>query len=558
MQRFLIPTEQPHTPNHTGTGIRLTMGLAFVLVTLLLSLIQACNRGNAWKGREDFQLPDNPDAVFRILLESSVGEMDPRFALSAYGAKISNLIFDSLVTVDNPQSEPELILALNYQQLDETTYLFNLRDDVVFHDGHPLDAHDVVYTFTSVLSPHLGSPLSGMFQKLEKIEAVTPHQVLFKLNKPHSPFITDLTLGIVPSHILEETGGLFQDEQLIGSGPYKLAGRRGEDTIVLQRNPAYFGAVPRMEYVTIKTIRDENSRVLALLGGSGDMIQNAISPLLIPVLEAKPSLKVITRPSVAYSYMILNLRDPALVNPLVRKAIAHAIDREGIIKSKLGGRATLATGLLAPGHWAHEPDVIQYDYNPAKARQYLDEAGYPIDPLTGARFKLTLKTSTDRLRRSIATVIAHNLKQVGIDLEVQAYEFSTFFHDIRSGNFQLATLQWPSVQEPDMYNWIFHSQMIPTEENRGMGANRGAYINPTVDRLIEQGRSIQEREQRQKVYSQIQQILADELPYISLWHDHNVAVIRDNIADYTILPNARFGTIVNVWKDNKLKVESRK
>ena len=159
---------------------------------------------------------------------------------------------------------------------------------------------------------------------------------------------------------------------------------------------------------------------------------------------------------------------------------------------------------------------------------------------------LSLKTTTNRFRRAVALVIAHQLGQVGIRVDVRAYEWGTFFHDVKSGNFQLYTLQWPVVVEPDMFHWIFHSGSIPTAENRGKGGNRGRYRNADVDALIEAGRRESDPARRKAIYADVQRRVAGDLPYVFLWHDDNLALIRDELEGWEVLPTGRLAALAEV------------
>ena len=486
-----------------------------------------------------------------VLWEAGPGELDPRFALSAYSDKVGRLLFSRLVDVDNEASEPRFDLALSLEQPSPTTYVFRLREDATFHDGTPVTAADIVWTFKSLGDPALKSPYGGVAERIDSVEALGPHQVRFRLKEVHAPFITDLDMGIVPKHLTEATGRFSGPP--IGSGPFALESMEGPERVTLVRHRQWHGAAPddAVSRVRFRAIGDANSRVLALMGGSGDILQNEVSPLLVPVLERREDLQVMTGPSIGLTYLGFNLRDPVLGRQEVREAIAHAIDRRAIIRHKYAGRAREATGLLAPGHWAYEPDVVSYPYDPARAMALLDKAGFRDPDGEGPlpRLSLTYKTTTNRFRLAVARVLAHYLRQVGIDVEVKAYEWGTFFHDIKSGNFQLYTLQWPVLVEPDMYGWIFHSERVPTAENRGKGGNRGAYSNPEVDALIEAGRRSVNRDERRRIYSGIQRILARELPYVHLWHEDNIAVIRRSVKGWKVLPNARFAALAHVRKE---------
>lgn len=472
-----------------------------------------------------------------VVIDAAPGSLDPRFAISDYGVKISHLIFSSLVTVDNVRGEPEYDLAVAITNPSPTVYEVTLRRDAFFHDGHPVTAADVVYTFATL--QEVGAPIGGSFEGIS-VQQVDDHTVRFLLPEPRAPFLVDLCLGIVPEHVLSPSGGTFGDLPLIGSGPFQWAGQQGEQEVVLQANPRYHGEAPYLTTVVFRLIRDTNTRLLAALGGTADLMQNAVPPLLLPVVQRVDDLVVTSGPSFKYTYLVFNLRHPILQDPRVRQAIAYAIDREEIIEQKFSGMARLATGLLAPDHWAYQPDVRRYPYDPELASRLLDQAGYPTPADGSPRFRLQFKVSSDKFRRSVATLIAHQLAQVGIAVEVQAYEWGTFFGDVRSGNFEMASLQWPSVIEPDLYRWIFHSSFIPSAENDARGANRGAYVNPEIDRLIERGRRTLERDERREIYGRIQQILAEELPYVSLWHEDNFTVTRRSVQGYQMTPNARF------------------
>ena len=227
------------------------------------------------------------------------------------------------------------------------------------------------------------------------------------------------------------------------------------------------------------------------------------------------------------------------------QAIAHGINRDAIIESKFRGKAVLSTGMLAPTHWAYNGNVERFDFDQAKAKALLDEAGYPDPDGDGPlpRFELEFKVSANKFRVSMVELIAHQLAEIGIAVRVRASEWGTFYGDIKSRNFALTTMQWPSVLEPSLYRWVFHSENIPTPENRSAGANRGAYRNGRIDALLVAGNLETDREKRRKIYDEVQAILAAELPYISLWHEDNVAVVKRGTKGYFVTPNARFESL---------------
>ena len=299
---------------------------------------------------------------------------------------------------------------------------------------------------------------------------------------------------------------------------------------------------PKISSLFFKTVKDDNTRLLALLGGSANLVQNAVAPIMLPVVEDTPKLTIERSPSFKYTYIAFNLEHPILSNLKVRQAMAMGIDRRSIVDYKFKGMAALSTGLLSPAHWAYEGDVERFNFDVERAKTLLDEAGYPDPDGSGPepRFEIEFKVSANKFRKAMAELIAHQLADIGIKVTVRAYEWGTFYNDVKSRNFAITTLQWPSVLEPSLLRWIFHSANIPSPDNRAAGANRGAYRNKRVDALLDEGNRETNVEKRRQIYGEVQKILAHDLPYISLWHEDNVAIMKNGAKDYFITPNARF------------------
>jgi peptide/nickel transport system substrate-binding protein len=487
-----------------------------------------------------------PDGAFVVLMDAAPGSLDPRFALSDYGAKLGNLIFSGLVTGDTADGLPELDLALAVENPSPLVYEVTLRRDAVFHDGHPLTARDVVFTYTTL--DDVGSPLAAPFRQVA-VTALDDYRVRFELTEPNVSFLLDLRLGILPAHVLASspTGQFPPDGPIVGSGPFAFVGRRGEHEVVLRAHARYHGGRPALDVLAFRLVRDDNARLLATLAGSADLVQNAVAPLMLPVLDDYPQLEVESAPSFKITYIAFNMRHPILSDVRVRRALAMAIDREAIIAQKFRGLARLATGLLAPQHWAYDGDVPTWGYDPEAAAALLDEAGYPRGPGGRPRFRLVFKVSANKFRRSIAQLIAYQLGAIGVEVEVQAYEWGTFFGDVRSGNFELATLQWPSVADPEHFRYVFHSTSIPWA-NEGRGANRGGYASPELDALLDAAARELDPVARQRLYGDVQRLVAADLPYLFLWHEDNVLVTHRGLHGYRMTPNARFRYLAEAWR----------
>ncbi len=493
---------------------------------------------------------DEPEEAsgFVVLLDSAPKGLDPRFATSDASAKLVGLLHAGLVSTDTATGEPELELAESIEQTAPTVYEVTLRDDVTFHNGAKVTSADVHYTYMELGSDLVKSPYAGMSRRITSFEIKDDRHFTLTLEEPHAPFITDLSMGIVPKSICSGHAECPGDP--IGAGPFRFESQDGSQKVVFRAFDDYFAGKPPLDRVVFKVVKDDNTRLLALLGNTADIVQNAVAPLMLPVVEDSDKLQIESAPSFKYTYIAFNLEHPVLKNEKVREALAHGVDREAIIQYKFRGKARLSTGLLSPAHWAYNGEVDQYPYDVEKAKKLLDEAGYPDPDGDGPapRFSLEFKVSSNKFRVSMAELIAHQWKRIGVDVTVRSYEWGTFFSDVKSRNFELTTLQWPSVLEPSLYRWIFHSSNIPSPDNRSAGANRGAYSNARVDELLDNANRETDRDKRRQMYGEVQAILADELPYISLWHEDNIAITKKGVEDYYVTPNARFEALKQTRK----------
>ncbi len=501
------------------------------LICLLPTLILSCTPE-----------PKTDSETLTIALEASPTNLDPRKATDVASARVTQLVFSGLLKKDQ-QSNLVPDVALSWEQPDSTTYMFHLRQGVTFHDGSSLTARDVKYTFLSIMDPAFKSPRRGSFEELKQIEVLDDYTVKFILKKPFAPFLINMTLGIVPAHAAQAVEGEFSRKP-IGSGPFKLIDWQADEKLVFSAFTQYYADAPKLKRIIYKIVPEDTVRLLGLEKGSVQLVQNSIPTDLLPRLKANPKLKVITSPSTTYAYIGFNMEDPMLSKKRVRKALALAIDRPAIIKHLLGGLATPANSLLPETHWAYEAQLTSYSYDLAQARKLLDEAGFADPDGDGPqpRFRLSYKTSQNEQSRRIAEVLQHQWQKLGIEVDVRSYEWGTFFADISAGNFQLYSLQWVGITEPDIYYYIFHSSSIPPQ-----GANRGKYINPELDKLLEEGRNTLDTDKRKAVYSRVQKLLADDLPYISLWHMMNVVAMQKEVQGFVPYPAGDFTSLKDVY-----------
>jgi len=480
--------------------------------------------------------------TINFLIEAMPTNLDPRIGTDAYSAHLDGLIFSSLVAHD---ARMDIIpdLAERWETPDPLTYVFHLRPGVKFHDERPLTSADVKYTFDSILTGGLRTTKRGAFRMVTAVEAPDELTVVFHLREPYASFLWNLTrpgVGIVP-----RGAGLEVAQHPIGTGPYRFVSMKTDEEIVLDRNPEYFGAasggaaIPssgtRIERLRFRIVPDAIVRALELRKGSADAEINSLTPDMVVALGKEPGIVVDEQPGTPLTYVAFNFEDPVLAHREVRQALAYATDRAGIIRYLLRGQARAASSLLPPNHWAFDADVKQYDFDPARAEQLLDAAGYRRGA-NGVRIRLTLKASTDESTRLFAAVLADQWKRVGVALELKSLEFATFYSDITRGSFQLYTGRWVGGNsDPDMFEYVFSSKKVPPE-----GANRGHYRNPELDALLDRARVEMDREKRKAILWEVQKIVAEDEPYINLWYPDNVCVHGARLEEVEIPPGGDY------------------
>jgi peptide/nickel transport system substrate-binding protein len=345
--------------------------------------------------------------------------------------------------------------------------------------------------------------------------------------------------------IVQDGSGATNARKPIGTGPYRLSEFVPDDHVAVTAFDQYFAGRPRNDGLVLKVIPDDTMRGLELRKGTVDLIVNDLSPDIVWQLQREGRVRVETAPGTDYAYIGLNLNDPVLNHGEVRKAIGYAIDRDAIVKYLRRGFATTAVGIVPPMSWAFERNVFDFTHDPAKAVQLLDAAGFPDPDGPGPlpRFRLSLKTSTTEVYRIQAAAIQHDLARVGIAVDVRSSEFQTLSADVLRGNFQMYTLQFVGVTDPDILRLVYHSQQVPPT-----GLNRVRYRNPDVDHLIEGASAAADDEERKKLYGQAQQRIADDVPYIPLWDKTNVAIFQPNIHGVTLSPIADFTFLKDVYR----------
>ncbi|MDM8546983.1 ABC transporter substrate-binding protein [Candidatus Venteria ishoeyi] len=492
----------------------------FALVLWLQMTLTAC------------QLPpsETSDNIIRFGLSATPVTLDPRFATDAESARINRLLYQRLVDFD-AGLRPVPALA-QWTQLSPTRYRFVLNAKPGhFPDGQPVTAKDVKATYDSILDPTTASPHRGALDNIQEISVFSLRELEFTIEKPDLLFPAHLTLGILPAKGIAEAAPFNRQPQ--GSGDFELISWREAEPLILRRRAD-------QQKIILVPVKDPLVRVLKLLRGELDILQNNLPAEMIRWLGNKEHISISKRPGSNFTYMGFNLQDAATGQLKIRQAVAHALNREEIIRYLMGDAARLAAALLPPTHWAGHPDLAQYPYNPDKARALLKQAGFDkAHPL-----RLLYKTSSNPLSLRRATVIQHQLKQVGIEVDLRSYDWGTFYSDIKSGRFQMYSLSWVGVKTPDIFRYVFHSESIPPK-----GANRGRYQSPQADQWIEKAEQADDLPSQVLAYQQLQKQIWQDLPYVPLWYEDQVLVTRPCIQHYQLHHDGNYDSLRKVQKN---------
>lgn len=502
----------PITP--TASGEPVTTPPRLILLFLLLALLLSCGQ-------------TREEGVLRFGLTAMPVTLDPRFATDAASSRINRLLYQRLVNFDAAY-RPVPALA-EWRRESPGHYRFLLKA-AQFSNGEPLTARDVEATFAYILDARHASPHRMALGSIARMEVVDARTIDFHLDKPDPLFPGRLGIGILPAPLIAASHPF--NRQPVGSGPFTFESWEEGARLRLRRRR------DGQAFEFIK-VHDPTVRVLKLLRGEIDMVQNDLPPELVNFLRDEEGIQVVTGAGSNFAYLGFNMGDEVAGDVRVRRAIAHALDREAIIRHVMGSAARPAISLLPPDHWSSDPSLQPLPHDLQRARRLLAEAGYAED----RPVRLVYKTSSDPFRLRLATIIQHQLAQAGIEVTLKSYDWGTFYGDIKAGRFQMYSLMWVGIKLPDIYRYVFHSSAIPPA-----GANRGRFVSPAADRLIEAAEAGLSLEQQAQYYGRLQAYIQQQLPYVPLWYEDHVFVARAGIKGYRIARDGNYDSLVNVYR----------
>ncbi|WP_408006924.1 glutathione ABC transporter substrate-binding protein [Pseudalkalibacillus sp. A8] len=501
----------------------------FFLVMLMLFVVTGCSTNKDVSKAEDDKGKASKDGGSLVITRLSDAEnLDHHFMSTINAASVTHgKIYEGLVGRDK-NAEIQPLLAEEWQQLDETTWEFKLRKKIKFHDGTDFNAHAVKATFDRLLDPNVASPRAVVFKMVEEVKVVDDYTVQFILSEPFSPLLSILAShegGIISPKTIEKYGkNIIQEPN--GTGPFAFESWTPGQEIVLNKNNHYWGTKAKVDKVIFKVVPEETTRISMLETGEAH-IAEPLSVSMKNTVEASSAVEVYRSEGYGTEYIGFNVQKKPFNDVRVRKAIAHAVEMDSIIKGVYNNVGKKANSTLGSKVFGYHEDMKAYEYNLNEAKKLLAEAGYPDG------FETTLKTMDSKERINLAEVVQSQLKGIGIKVNIEVLEYGTFVEQANSGNSEMFILSWRNATGDADYNQynLFHT------DSQGAAGNTFFYSNKEVDSLIEAARREKDQEKRKELYAQAQELEMEDAVYIPVRVIENLAAISRDIKGFSISPS---------------------
>lgn len=524
--------------------------LLFLLLTLMLALVLAACAGGSdsentseepteeTEGTEGSEGTasegaEGGDLILAVLSDAS--SLDPAGSNDVPSSVVQANIYETLVNRDeNNEIVPGL--AESWEQVDDTTWSFKLREGVMFHDGEEFNAEVVKMNLDRILDPAVASPRLFLFEMITNVEVVSDYEVNITTEYPFAPLLAHLSHnggGMVSPASIEADyealnggadPGSVISENPVGTGFFKFESWNPGSEIKLVKNEDYWGEEgAKVDSVTFRVVPDSQVRAADLETGNVHII-DPVQPNEVERINNSGVASVNQKASSSLAYLGFNTEKAPFDDPLVRQAISKAIDREAIISGIYDNYGIPAIGPLAPGIFGYTEDIDAIEYNMDEAKALLEEAGMADG------FETTLWTNDNPQRQAIAVLVQEALAELNITVEIEVMEFGTYLEQTAAGQHDMFILGWSNPTGDADYGMyaLFHSSQ------KGNPGNRSFYENPEVDELLDQGRRETDPAAREAIYAEVAQLLTDDAPMAFLLHTEYLTGISDNVQGFDI------------------------
>jgi peptide/nickel transport system substrate-binding protein len=512
--------------------LRLTSPAGVICGILLTALGLASFQGHAQTPRD-------------VLIVGQIAEpksLDPHAVTAVNDFRILVNVYDGLVRYRDGTLQVEPALAKSWSISDDgTRYTFKLREGIEFHDGTRFDAEAVKFNFDRMLDekhPFHDTgpfPLSFFFSAVENVKVIDSSTVEFKLKEPYAPFLSNLAyptgLMVSPSAVKEHGKNFGRNPS--GTGAFRFEQWESNSKVVVTRNPDYWDGVAPLKAVIFRPITDANTRVAEMFSGGIDVMVE-VPPDNVASFASDSAFRVHEQAGPHVWFLILNVKEGPFKDKRVRQAVNYAIDKKALVENVLQGTATVAAGPTPSAFsWAHNASLEPYPHDPEKAIALIKQAGYDGAKLT---FYVTEGGSGMLDPVPMGAAIQADLAEVGLDVEIETYEWNTFLSKVNAGlekKADMAEMAW-MTNDPDTLPYLaLRSDAWP---GKG-GFNSGYYSNPKVDRLLESARRSTSQSQRARLYKEMQAIVHEDAPWVFVANWKQNAVTRASVQNFKLQPS---------------------
>lgn len=474
---------------------------------------------------------------------SDVLTLDPARVTDSESAEVTEQIFDHLVRYRRSTTEIEPELATRWEvSSDGKVWTFYLRDKVLFHDGTPFDADAVVFSFDRQRDPNHPyyqpdfTYWDNTFRNIQSVAKVDRLTVRIAIDRPYAPFLANLAMfpvSIVSPTAVRKLGKDFEKHP-VGTGPFRFREWSAGERVTLEANPDYWEGRPQIDHLVFVTIRDPRQRLVALEGDAIDVAEN-LAPEDLQFVTLHPELELHRIAGNNVGYLAMNVQHPPFDDVRVRRAVNHAINKTAIVKLIYQGLAQPATTAVPPSLWGHVDEPL-YAYNREEAQRLLAEAGY-VQPKVRPKL-YTMETPRPYMPAPdvVARIVQHNLRDVGIDIEVVKHDIDSHVRLTQTGRHDLCLLGWTADNgDPDNFLYLLFD---PENAEPPTARNVAFYKNAELHGILAWAQESSNRAERERFYAHAQQIIARDAPWVPLAHAEIVVAARTSVKNLLLHPSS--------------------
>jgi len=466
-------------------------------------------------------------SILHMSISASPARVNPILSTDSVSSEITRWIFNGLITYDK-DANIKMDLAKSYRFIDDTTLEFTLRDDVLWSDGKPFSAKDVLFTYNTIISPKIYTPYSSNFRHIKTVEMIDDYKIVVKYKYPYFKALETWMMEILPEHILKDEKDLMTskfNQSPIGTGPYILKKFSISNDITIDANPSYFIHKPNIDKIIFHFLPDSSAKFLMLKSKKLDV--GNLTPLQLERQiddNFKKKFSIYEDLAHSYSYVGFNLTIDKFKDKRVRKALSLAIDRKELVDILYFGHGQVCSGPFMPGTGAFNESIKAPKLDIREAKRLLKEVGYDeSNPL-----EFTLTTNAGSSGSYAAEVLQHQLKKAGVVMNLRVMEWQAFLNTVvLPRNFEAVLMGWSLGLKPDAYS-IWHSESI----KKG-GFNFVGYKNQKVDELIKKAEKIVDQKEFDTIYREIFALIVEDNPYLFLVIPNSITVVNKKIEPVT-------------------------